>query len=239
MRSTVAEHVGDPLAHRPGEQAVHRRRRNGIVASHREFDAGGIEHIACALQLVGERALPVPGHHRAHLGKGLARNRLDVADRCSGGIGVAVHQAAGDLRLERDHRQAVAKDVMNIAGDAQALIRYRESRDLGPRGAELDDRRDQAAEREHREAQRDGEEAQESEVCPVVVEERAGDDHESAERKQDRDEEAPAERPPGADAAVHKDPTPLSAEDQRETDPLNVEGRERKEQHAGRDTGYQ
>ncbi len=39
MRAAVAQHVGDAFAHRPGEQAVDRRRRDGRVARDVEGDA--------------------------------------------------------------------------------------------------------------------------------------------------------------------------------------------------------
>jgi len=60
VRAAVAQHVGDALANRPGEQAVDRRRWDGAVAGDVEGDARGIEHIACALQLVGEERCRYP-----------------------------------------------------------------------------------------------------------------------------------------------------------------------------------
>ena len=63
VRAAVAQHVGHPLAHRPREQAVHRRRRGDAVARHRELDSRGVEDVARALELVGERTLPVSGDH--------------------------------------------------------------------------------------------------------------------------------------------------------------------------------
>ena len=65
----------------------------------RERDSRCVEHVARALQLVGERTLAVPGDHGAHLGERVAGDDFDVADRLGGGIGIAVHQPARDLCL--------------------------------------------------------------------------------------------------------------------------------------------
>ena len=103
---------------------------------------------------------------------------------------------------------------MNIAGDAQALVGDRKTRDLGARGAQFDDGCDEAAKREHRETERDGEECDESDVAPSVADEPAGDDRENPEHDQDGDEPPPAQRPPGGHTAVDEHSRPLSPEDE-------------------------
>jgi hypothetical protein len=58
----------------------------------------------------------------AHLAQGAPPRLLDHAQRSLGLLGVALQQVAADAGLDRDHAHGMGQDVMQVAGDAGALL---------------------------------------------------------------------------------------------------------------------
>ena len=122
--AAVTHDVGGRFAHHPGQELVDVRRQGRIACDHDgHVDAGGFEHLAGAGELGVERAHPVAGHGFAHLLERAPRDLLEVVDLVASLVVLATLEAAtGELGLEHYHRQAVAQQVVQVAGKAQALL---------------------------------------------------------------------------------------------------------------------
>ena len=120
----MAHDVGGRFAHHPGEELVDVGRQQRVAGDRdRRLDPGGIEHLAGVADLGGERAHAVAGHRLAHLLEGAPCDLLEVVDLVTSLVVLAALEAAtGELGLEHDHRQAVAQQVVQVAGEAQALL---------------------------------------------------------------------------------------------------------------------
>ena len=73
-----------------------------------------------------------PGQSRgggADVGQGLPGDRLDLGDLVAGRRRVGIHQPGGQPGLDRDRRQRVAEDVVQVAPDPLSLGRQRQGRD--------------------------------------------------------------------------------------------------------------
>ena len=84
-------------------------------------DARGDQHALGVGDLVEEPLGPVTAHGLADLDERLARDALDVANLRDGARRVAVRELGGQLRLQHDHRQRVAEQVVQVTADPLAL----------------------------------------------------------------------------------------------------------------------
>lgn len=91
----------------------------------RESDARGFEGLAHGFELGGETRGAVAGDGASHLGEGVARHFVDLADLLGRSRGVAFHELAREFGLERDDGEGVAEHVVEVARDPLAF------RDLG------------------------------------------------------------------------------------------------------------
>ena len=118
------------------------------------LDARGAQRGARALERIREPLPAVALHRLAHLGERAAGDRLDVLELVRRGRGIALHQPRCELALERDHREAVPEQVVQVARDPQALLGDRELGELLARLLQLAVRGDLAPERRHHRADR-------------------------------------------------------------------------------------
>ena len=58
----------------------------------------------------------------AYVGERVAAEPLEVGDLGAGAFDVDVEELLGELGLHRDHGQRVAEDVVQVAGEAGALV---------------------------------------------------------------------------------------------------------------------
>ena len=118
----VPDHVGDALAHGPGEQLAQLGRyvvgRVGQVG----FDLGGTQGDPRPDQLAGERDVAVALHRAAYVGERVAAEPLEVRDLGAGPVDVDVQKLLRELGLHRDHGERVAEDVVQVAGEPGALV---------------------------------------------------------------------------------------------------------------------
>ena len=94
-------------------------------------DARGVERGARARELGVEHRLAVAADRLADLAQRVARDALDVADLGRRGLGVVGQPPARELGLDRDDRQRVAEQVVQVAGEALALVGHGQAGDLG------------------------------------------------------------------------------------------------------------
>ena len=122
------------LAHRPGQHRLgvgrqrRRRRRRAAPRSRRP-------RARCARppSSLRQRRVPVAADRLAHLRQRAARDRLESAISRGRLVRASRQQPPGQLRLERDHRQAVAEQVVQVAREAQALLGDGQLGELGAR----------------------------------------------------------------------------------------------------------
>ena len=134
-RAAVADDVRRRLAHGPGQ---HRLAAGGSATS------GACRWRRCpprerhprAGQLVDKRRLAVAADRLAHLAQRRARDVLDVGESRAARLRVGVQQPRGELGLQRDHRQAMAEQVVQVAREAQPLLGDGAPRDLAARLAQ-------------------------------------------------------------------------------------------------------
>ena len=143
----MPHHVGHPLPHHPGHQRLGPRRQRRPLLAHRRLDPRGAQRGAGPVQLGGEGDLPVAGDRLADLGQRLAPDRLDVRDLRQRRLEVARRQPARRLRLDHHHRQRVAEQVVQVAGEPQPLLGDRGTGQLLPGLAQLADHLVQRQER--------------------------------------------------------------------------------------------
>ena len=93
---------------------------------------GGGQRRAGLGQLLREARLAVAADRLADLGQRPPGRRLDVAHLRRGPRRVALGQPARQLALQRDQRQGVAEQVVQVAGEAQPLLGDGEAGELVP-----------------------------------------------------------------------------------------------------------
>src|ERR1700733_13123022 len=122
-RAAVPDDVRRALAHGPGEHGLDARVERDGSRMDVGLDAGGGQGHAGAGQLTLEGWLVVAADRLAHLAERFARDLLELGDLTGGGVGPRIEEATGELGLERDDRQGVAQQVVQITGEALALLR--------------------------------------------------------------------------------------------------------------------
>ena len=136
-RAGVADHVGDTFAQRQREHALGRGReekaRHVVVERH----AGSLQRELGVDDLALQALAAVTAHGDPHLRQGVAGDPFDVAHLLLGTGGVTLRQPCRQFRLQRDGRQRVAEQVVQVARDALALGDRRQMLDLVLRHAEL------------------------------------------------------------------------------------------------------
>jgi hypothetical protein len=128
----VAHDVGAALPDRPRQQGVHLRWQ--VIRArrvHPAVDAGRGQGPAGGGELGGQARLPVAGHRLPHLREGAAGDRFQLGDLLRRPLRVRFERPSGQLALERDQRQAVAEQVVQVARDPQPLLRDRHPGQLG------------------------------------------------------------------------------------------------------------
>ncbi len=168
-RPAVPDDVGDPpLAQRPPEQLA--AGAGHLVGAGRQvgLDAGRGQRRPGAGQLPGQRAFPEAGHGRTHLGQRVPGELVHIGDLGAGTSRVDLGEPAGQLGLDRDDRQRVAKDVMQVAGHPGALVGDGEVADLLVGLPERDRLLDDLADSPHAESGRQRGERQKLPAVPMV-----------------------------------------------------------------------
>lgn len=113
--------VRDPLADHPREQVAPSRVDDVGGAGHPSRDAGRFQRLACPDQFGRQRQLPVARDGGAHVGEGVASQPLQIEDLGLGADRVGFDETAGQFGLDRDDREAVAEDVVQVAGEPGAF----------------------------------------------------------------------------------------------------------------------
>src|SRR5207247_1573979 len=105
------------LAHRPGEDRLDGGRQGCVLLVDVKFDAGGNQGFVCAREFCGKRRLPIPGDRLANFAQRVACHFLDVLNLVAGLTGTALDQSPRELAFERDHRQAMADQIVKVTGN--------------------------------------------------------------------------------------------------------------------------
>ncbi len=129
--AAVADDVGRALAHRPCQHRLDRGIERHRGALDPRLDPGGRKRHLRAGDLVVQRRLAVAADRLSHLGESSARDLLDLGHvPCRLGR-LLTQQSPRELRLQSDHRQAVAQQVVQVAREPRAFVGDREPRELG------------------------------------------------------------------------------------------------------------
>ena len=143
----VAHHVGDAFAHDPAEQLVQPRvddvDRTGQLGLRLRPPAAprGRSPARRPASRRGSR------HGGADVGQRAAASAARPRRSPGGPLRVALGQPSGEAGLDRDRGQRVAEQVVQVAGDAGALVLGGQPGDLGAGRGELDVRPDDREER--------------------------------------------------------------------------------------------
>ena len=97
-RAAVPDHVGDALAHRPGEQLAQVRRDLVGGVGQLGLDLGGLQRRPGPGQLAGQGQLAVALDGAAYVGQRVAREPLEVGELGPGPLGVDVEQPVARAR---------------------------------------------------------------------------------------------------------------------------------------------
>lgn len=136
----MADGVGDGLPDHPAQQGRGLRRQRGPGLAYDGLDAGGGERTPGPVQLGGQARLAVASDGLPDLGERLPAHRLDVTYLLQGRVHVPGRDPAGGLGLHDDHREGVAEQVVQVAGEAQPLLVHGGPGQFLPGVAELLDR---------------------------------------------------------------------------------------------------
>ncbi|CAM5480259.1 hypothetical protein SPURM210S_04036 [Streptomyces purpurascens] len=153
--------VGDRLAQGPGEGGLALLRdadEAGRFGGQVGGDAGRGQGDPGTGEFGAQAGTSVAGDGLAYVHQGLAADLLDVGDLLGQGCLVRLpgqHQA-GQLALERDQGEGVAEQVVQVPGQAQALLVGGELGDGGAGLAQGDGRPDEFAHAGHGEAAEQG-----------------------------------------------------------------------------------
>ena len=101
-----------------------------------QLDPGRLERDLRAGQLARQRRLPVAADRLADLGSALRVSSRICSTSVAASSGAGGQQLAGQLGLERDQRQVVTEQVVQVAGEAQPLLGHRHLGQLGARLAQ-------------------------------------------------------------------------------------------------------
>ena len=145
----MSDHVGRSLADGPGEHGFDARLELHVRALDARLDPGGGQRHPRAGQLSFQCGLPVAADRLAHLVQGVAGDGFDLGHLTRRVRRTRLHEPAGQLGLDRDHRQAMSEQVVEVAGKALALLGDRHPRQLGPSLLELIVARAQVAHQQH------------------------------------------------------------------------------------------
>ena len=97
---------------------------------------GSGEHLARPDQLLAKRRLTITRHRLAHLAQRTAGDLLRILDLVRGLLWFVWQESPRQLVLKRDQRQAMAKQVVQVARKAQPLLRDRASSKFHARRAQ-------------------------------------------------------------------------------------------------------
>ena len=96
-------------------------------------DAGRPQQLAAAGQLADERHVPVARHRSPDLGQRLPGEFLDLSDLPDSSGRVSRPETPRQARLHGDRRQRVTEEVVQVTGDANALVLSSQPGYLGAR----------------------------------------------------------------------------------------------------------
>src|SRR5438552_17693031 len=126
----MTHYIRYPLAERPGENGLNRRRQGHVLTFGPELDPGCGQGFASTGQLGAERRLAITGDRVTDFPQGVSRHPLDVVDFVCGQPWGRFDQPSSQLTLQGAHRQAVAEEIMEISGEWAACLALRQTRDL-------------------------------------------------------------------------------------------------------------
>ena len=118
--------VGDALPQRPAEQFTVFGGDGVGRAGKFGFDARGCECRAGTGQFAENADATVPAHGGPDILQSTARQVLQVRDLRCGPAGVNGQQPAGQLRLDSNDREGVAKDVVHVPRHPVAFLPHRQ-----------------------------------------------------------------------------------------------------------------
>ena len=145
----MTDDVRARLAHRPGEHALDLGRQLGSAGLDATVDSRGGEGRAGALERLGERAPTVPLQRLAHLAQRLPRHALHFLQLGLRARRITLDELHRQLALERDQRERVAEQVVQVARDPHSLLGDGGPGELLARGTKLPVRPYRAPERRH------------------------------------------------------------------------------------------
>ena len=128
----MPQHVGDALAQHGGEYGLHSRRQVPALDLGGDGDICGQEQRTGRFRLVFQRELAVAAGHRANVGECLTGDVEDLHKLALGLVRILGHQPVGQLALERDRREAVAKQIVQVPGEPQPLLGHGHLGKFGP-----------------------------------------------------------------------------------------------------------
>src|SRR2546421_7293866 len=111
-RPAMAHDVGCSFADRPGEHRLDRSGQPIGLLLDAAVNPGGRHGLPCASELSGKRWLPVIRHGLANLAQGITGDFLDLLHLMGCQFRCSVDQPARQFALQRNHRQAVADQVV-------------------------------------------------------------------------------------------------------------------------------
>src|SRR5207237_380731 len=120
LGARMPDHVRRRLADHPTEHGFGLSVERTYALAHVDVDSSCFQRDLSGAQLGGQRRLPVPGYCIPYLPEGLAAESHHVFD-FSGSGGSFRKQSRGQLTFQRDQRETVAEQVVQVPRDARPL----------------------------------------------------------------------------------------------------------------------
>ncbi len=119
----MPDDVGRALADGPGQGRVDRLwQARGVGRGDLARDASRVQQLPGRGQLAGQVGLAETRDRFAHVGQRLAGHRLQLGDFSGRPVWIGGEHPPGQLGLERDQRQRMAKQVVQVPGNSQSFL---------------------------------------------------------------------------------------------------------------------
>src|SRR5664279_1104709 len=130
LRLGVAHHVGHRFTKRQGKHGFLRRAERNFRGFAVHGDARGLQRLAGAEEFGGQSLTTISADGFAYVGQRGARSVLNILHFLLGTLRIAVHQLARQFGFQRDQRQRVSQQIVEVSSNAFPLGNLGEMFDL-------------------------------------------------------------------------------------------------------------
>src|SRR6266567_2853660 len=120
--TAVPDDVGHPFAHSPGQDSVYDRGKFPGDQLDLSIDPRRFQQLPCTIQFTLQSRLSVSCNGFTHLAERLAGHPLDLGEFLRTAVGILLDQEPRQFALERDHRERMPQQIMQVTRQAHSLF---------------------------------------------------------------------------------------------------------------------